>query len=162
MKLLLISSHLHQLRSISLRQTSVFSCSSALPRELCVAMCQLLVHLKDKLTLKGESDDSLRSLASLALKHFGTRVKEHKRECEEETYGAHTRAAKKTTDVCMFISRKSLTLTSCFSLFSSSLLFSPIESCQNFYKDFTLQIDMAFNVFFLLYFGLRVRRHTHV
>lgn len=33
---------------------------------------------------------------------------------------------------------------------------SPIESCQNFYKDFTLQIDMAFNIFFLLYFGLRV------
>uniref|UniRef100_A0A8C8STG8 Calcium-activated potassium channel subunit alpha-1 n=1 Tax=Pelusios castaneus TaxID=367368 RepID=A0A8C8STG8_9SAUR len=33
--------------------------------------------------------------------------------------------------------------------------FLPIESCQNFYKDFTLQIDMAFNVFFLLYFGLR-------
>ncbi|XP_077469659.1 calcium-activated potassium channel subunit alpha-1a isoform X21 [Stigmatopora argus] len=31
----------------------------------------------------------------------------------------------------------------------------PIESCQNFYDDFTLQIDMAFNVFFLLYFGLR-------
>ncbi|XP_034425846.1 calcium-activated potassium channel subunit alpha-1-like isoform X3 [Hippoglossus hippoglossus] len=31
----------------------------------------------------------------------------------------------------------------------------PIESCHNFYKDFTLQIDMAFNVFFLLYFGLR-------
>ncbi|XP_029608193.1 calcium-activated potassium channel subunit alpha-1 isoform X3 [Salmo trutta] len=31
----------------------------------------------------------------------------------------------------------------------------PIESCQNFYKDFTLQIDMFFNVFFLLYFGLR-------
>uniref|UniRef100_A0A8C2GUY7 BK channel n=1 Tax=Cyprinus carpio TaxID=7962 RepID=A0A8C2GUY7_CYPCA len=31
----------------------------------------------------------------------------------------------------------------------------PIESCPNFYKDFTLQIDMAFNVFFLLYFGLR-------
>ncbi|XP_060883753.1 calcium-activated potassium channel subunit alpha-1a isoform X14 [Labrus bergylta] len=30
-----------------------------------------------------------------------------------------------------------------------------IESCQNFYSDFTLQIDMAFNVFFLLYFGLR-------
>uniref|UniRef100_A0A096MGA3 Calcium-activated potassium channel subunit alpha-1 n=1 Tax=Poecilia formosa TaxID=48698 RepID=A0A096MGA3_POEFO len=29
----------------------------------------------------------------------------------------------------------------------------PIESCQNFYKDFTLQIDMAFNVFFLLYFS---------
>ncbi|KAL1263276.1 hypothetical protein QQF64_006015, partial [Cirrhinus molitorella] len=36
-----------------------------------------------------------------------------------------------------------------------SLLSNPIESCQNFYKDFTLQIDMAFNVFFLLYFGLR-------
>uniref|UniRef100_A0A669C495 Calcium-activated potassium channel subunit alpha-1 n=1 Tax=Oreochromis niloticus TaxID=8128 RepID=A0A669C495_ORENI len=36
-----------------------------------------------------------------------------------------------------------------------SLSNSPIESCQNFYKDFTLQIDMAFNVFFLLYFGLR-------
>ncbi|XP_051897647.1 LOW QUALITY PROTEIN: calcium-activated potassium channel subunit alpha-1-like [Pristis pectinata] len=32
---------------------------------------------------------------------------------------------------------------------------NPIESCQNFYDDFTLQIDMAFNVFFLLYFGLR-------
>ncbi|XP_062256885.1 calcium-activated potassium channel subunit alpha-1a isoform X6 [Platichthys flesus] len=31
----------------------------------------------------------------------------------------------------------------------------PIESCQNFYKDFTLQVDMTFNVFFLLYFGLR-------
>ncbi|XP_076830912.1 calcium-activated potassium channel subunit alpha-1a isoform X4 [Brachyhypopomus gauderio] len=31
----------------------------------------------------------------------------------------------------------------------------PIESCHIFYKDFTLQIDMAFNVFFLLYFGLR-------
>uniref|UniRef100_A0A1A8E0D9 Calcium-activated potassium channel subunit alpha-1 n=2 Tax=Nothobranchius TaxID=28779 RepID=A0A1A8E0D9_NOTKA len=31
----------------------------------------------------------------------------------------------------------------------------PIESCQNFYKDITLQTDMAFNVFFLLYFGLR-------
>ncbi|XP_031416656.1 calcium-activated potassium channel subunit alpha-1-like isoform X5 [Clupea harengus] len=30
-----------------------------------------------------------------------------------------------------------------------------IESCQNFTKDLTLQIDMAFNVFFLLYFGLR-------
>ena len=43
---------------------------------------------------------------------------------------------------------------------SNNLLFSiassPIESCQNFYKDFTLQIDMAFNIFFLLYFGLRV------
>lgn len=35
---------------------------------------------------------------------------------------------------------------------------SPIESCQNFYKDFTLQIDMAFNIFFLLYFGLRVSK----
>lgn len=32
----------------------------------------------------------------------------------------------------------------------------PIESCQQFDKDYTLQIDMAFNVFFLLYFGLRV------
>uniref|UniRef100_A0A7N8XCC7 Calcium-activated potassium channel subunit alpha-1 n=1 Tax=Mastacembelus armatus TaxID=205130 RepID=A0A7N8XCC7_9TELE len=32
---------------------------------------------------------------------------------------------------------------------------SPIETCKNFYNDFTLQIDMAFNVFFLLYFGLR-------
>ncbi|XP_061121104.1 calcium-activated potassium channel subunit alpha-1-like isoform X4 [Syngnathus typhle] len=32
---------------------------------------------------------------------------------------------------------------------------NPIESCQNFYKDVTLQIDMAFNIFFLLYFGLR-------
>ncbi|XP_019730199.1 calcium-activated potassium channel subunit alpha-1-like [Hippocampus comes] len=31
----------------------------------------------------------------------------------------------------------------------------PIESCQNFYEDVTLQIDMAFNIFFLLYFGLR-------
>lgn len=40
--------------------------------------------------------------------------------------------------------------------FTSLFLPSPIESCQNFYKDFTLQIDMAFNVFFLLYFGLRV------
>ncbi|XP_053306470.1 calcium-activated potassium channel subunit alpha-1 isoform X14 [Spea bombifrons] len=30
-----------------------------------------------------------------------------------------------------------------------------IESCQHFYKDITLQIDMAFNIFFLLYFGLR-------
>ncbi|XP_078499491.1 calcium-activated potassium channel subunit alpha-1 isoform X1 [Lissotriton helveticus] len=30
-----------------------------------------------------------------------------------------------------------------------------IESCQNFYQDFTLQIDMTFNIFFLLYFGLR-------
>lgn len=39
-----------------------------------------------------------------------------------------------------------------------SLSNSPIESCQNFYEDFTLQIDMAFNVFFLLYFGLRVSR----
>ncbi len=43
-----------------------------------------------------------------------------------------------------------------FSPLHLSLLSSPIESCQNFYKDFTLQIDMAFNVFFLLYFGLRV------
>ncbi|XP_075466467.1 calcium-activated potassium channel subunit alpha-1 isoform X6 [Ascaphus truei] len=32
---------------------------------------------------------------------------------------------------------------------------NPIESCENFYKDFTLQIDMTFNIFFLLYFGLR-------
>ncbi|XP_066519905.1 calcium-activated potassium channel subunit alpha-1-like [Hoplias malabaricus] len=31
----------------------------------------------------------------------------------------------------------------------------PIESCQHFDKNFTLQIDMAFNIFFLLYFGLR-------
>ncbi|XP_061666066.1 calcium-activated potassium channel subunit alpha-1-like isoform X2 [Syngnathoides biaculeatus] len=31
----------------------------------------------------------------------------------------------------------------------------PIELCQNFYEDVTLQIDMAFNIFFLLYFGLR-------
>uniref|UniRef100_A0A673H4R8 Calcium-activated potassium channel subunit alpha-1 n=1 Tax=Sinocyclocheilus rhinocerous TaxID=307959 RepID=A0A673H4R8_9TELE len=31
----------------------------------------------------------------------------------------------------------------------------PIESCQHFDKDYWLQIDMAFNVFFLLYFGLR-------
>lgn len=46
-----------------------------------------------------------------------------------------------------------LLFTSCFFFFLSN---SPIESCQNFYKDFTLQIDMAFNVFFLLYFGLRV------
>lgn len=35
---------------------------------------------------------------------------------------------------------------------------SPIEFCKNFYSDFTLQIDMAFNIFFLLYFGLRVSR----
>ncbi|KAI1236427.1 hypothetical protein IHE44_0001719 [Lamprotornis superbus] len=40
-------------------------------------------------------------------------------------------------------------------LVSGMKLADPIESCQNFYKDFTLQIDMAFNVFFLLYFGLR-------
>lgn len=56
-------------------------------------------------------------------------------------------------------------------VFFFSLSSSPIESCQNFYKDFTLQIDMAFNVFFLLYFGLRVSstpefshmhaKHTH-
>lgn len=50
-------------------------------------------------------------------------------------------------------------------LFSPS--YSPIESCQNFYKDFTLQIDMAFNIFFLLYFGLRVSKaetfiHAHI
>lgn len=44
-------------------------------------------------------------------------------------------------------------MTPCLFFFLSN---SPIESCQNFYKDFTLQIDMAFNVFFLLYFGLRV------
>uniref|UniRef100_A0AAY4A8F2 Calcium-activated potassium channel subunit alpha-1 n=1 Tax=Denticeps clupeoides TaxID=299321 RepID=A0AAY4A8F2_9TELE len=31
----------------------------------------------------------------------------------------------------------------------------PIESCQIFSEDLTLQIDMAFNIFFLLYFGLR-------
>ncbi|XP_047208315.1 calcium-activated potassium channel subunit alpha-1a isoform X15 [Girardinichthys multiradiatus] len=31
----------------------------------------------------------------------------------------------------------------------------PIESCPIFYEDFTLQIDMACNIFFLLYFGLR-------
>nr|XP_039272746.1 calcium-activated potassium channel subunit alpha-1-like [Styela clava] len=31
----------------------------------------------------------------------------------------------------------------------------PIETCKNFYTDTTLQIDMAFNLFFLLYFGLR-------
>lgn len=46
-----------------------------------------------------------------------------------------------------------VSFTLCFFFFLSN---SPIESCQNFYKDFTLQIDMAFNVFFLLYFGLRV------
>lgn len=33
---------------------------------------------------------------------------------------------------------------------------SEIESCRYFTDDPTLQIDMAFNVFFLLYFGLRV------
>ena len=38
---------------------------------------------------------------------------------------------------------------------------SEIESCQNFTKDLTLQIDMAFNVFFLLYFGLRVSVWYH-
>ncbi|XP_062858769.1 calcium-activated potassium channel subunit alpha-1-like isoform X1 [Trichomycterus rosablanca] len=32
---------------------------------------------------------------------------------------------------------------------------APIESCPHFDQDFTLQIDMAFNIFFLLYFGLR-------
>uniref|UniRef100_A0A4W4HIC0 BK channel n=1 Tax=Electrophorus electricus TaxID=8005 RepID=A0A4W4HIC0_ELEEL len=31
----------------------------------------------------------------------------------------------------------------------------PIESCPNFRTDFTLQVDMVLNVFFLLYFGLR-------
>lgn len=46
-------------------------------------------------------------------------------------------------------------------LTSSSFVSSPIESCQNFYKDFTLQIDMAFNVFFLLYFGLRVSSYGY-
>ncbi|KAK1791604.1 hypothetical protein P4O66_013596 [Electrophorus voltai] len=45
-------------------------------------------------------------------------------------------------------------LTSAVSV-THALMACPIESCQNFYKDFTLQIDMAFNVFFLLYFGLR-------
>ena len=28
--------------------------------------------------------------------------------------------------------------------------------CKNFFEDTTLQIDLAFNLFFLLYFGLRV------
>ncbi|KAI4874443.1 hypothetical protein NFI96_007474 [Prochilodus magdalenae] len=41
------------------------------------------------------------------------------------------------------------------SLVSEVWITCPIESCQNFDKDITLQIDMAFNVFFLLYFGLR-------
>lgn len=49
-----------------------------------------------------------------------------------------------------------LTMLAIYLLLFFSLSNSPIESCQNFYKDFTLQIDMAFNVFFLLYFGLRV------
>uniref|UniRef100_A0A4W4HRR4 BK channel n=2 Tax=Electrophorus electricus TaxID=8005 RepID=A0A4W4HRR4_ELEEL len=31
----------------------------------------------------------------------------------------------------------------------------PIESCPDFSTDFTLQVDMVFNVFFLLHFGLR-------
>ncbi|XP_076855996.1 calcium-activated potassium channel subunit alpha-1-like isoform X2 [Brachyhypopomus gauderio] len=31
----------------------------------------------------------------------------------------------------------------------------PIESCPDFSTDLTLQIDMAFNIFFLIYFGLR-------
>uniref|UniRef100_H2ZIB7 BK channel n=1 Tax=Ciona savignyi TaxID=51511 RepID=H2ZIB7_CIOSA len=31
----------------------------------------------------------------------------------------------------------------------------PIETCKNFFTDKTLQIDLAFNLFFLLYFGLR-------
>ena len=30
-----------------------------------------------------------------------------------------------------------------------------IETCKNFYTDRMLQVDMAFNVFFLIYFGLR-------
>uniref|UniRef100_A0A4W4G738 BK channel n=1 Tax=Electrophorus electricus TaxID=8005 RepID=A0A4W4G738_ELEEL len=34
-------------------------------------------------------------------------------------------------------------------------IFLPIESCQDFSKDFSLQVDMVFNIFFLLYFGLR-------
>lgn len=57
-------------------------------------------------------------------------------------------------------------LCHCYHFYDSntfvSVSYSPIESCQNFYKDFTLQIDMAFNVFFLLYFGLRVRQATPV
>uniref|UniRef100_A0A4W4HIQ2 BK channel n=1 Tax=Electrophorus electricus TaxID=8005 RepID=A0A4W4HIQ2_ELEEL len=31
----------------------------------------------------------------------------------------------------------------------------PIESCPDFRTDFTLQVDMVFNIFFLVYFGLR-------
>ncbi|XP_076855991.1 calcium-activated potassium channel subunit alpha-1-like [Brachyhypopomus gauderio] len=31
----------------------------------------------------------------------------------------------------------------------------PIESCPDFRTDFTLQVDMVLNIFFLLYFGLR-------
>nr|CAB3258057.1 calcium-activated potassium channel subunit alpha-1-like [Phallusia mammillata] len=31
----------------------------------------------------------------------------------------------------------------------------PIETCKNFFTDTTLQVDLAFNLFFLLYFGLR-------
>uniref|UniRef100_A0A2K5P756 Calcium-activated potassium channel subunit alpha-1 n=1 Tax=Cercocebus atys TaxID=9531 RepID=A0A2K5P756_CERAT len=52
--------------------------------------------------------------------------------------------------------RESVLLLLVFCLLSlTSLHLHVPESCQNFYKDFTLQIDMAFNVFFLLYFGLR-------
>lgn len=32
---------------------------------------------------------------------------------------------------------------------------NPVETCKTFYQDKTLQIDTGFNVFFLLYFGLR-------
>lgn len=52
------------------------------------------------------------------------------------------------------LSRSTAVLGHWHALFSVSN--SHIESCQNFYEDFTLQIDMAFNIFFLLYFGLRV------
>lgn len=64
------------------------------------------------------------------------------------------------TPLCSWFERKSVHVFNlCVMYFSPpfSLFSSPIESCQNFYTDFTLQIDMAFNVFFLLYFGLRVR-----
>uniref|UniRef100_A0A8C7MA76 Calcium-activated potassium channel subunit alpha-1 n=1 Tax=Oncorhynchus kisutch TaxID=8019 RepID=A0A8C7MA76_ONCKI len=55
----------------------------------------------------------------------------------------------------VMISAQTLTGRVLVHFFPFSLFHSPIESCQNFYKDFTLQIDMFFNVFFLLYFGLR-------
>lgn len=55
-----------------------------------------------------------------------------------------------------FFQAKQINLFSIKLTLISFFLHSPIESCQNFYQDFTLQIDMAFNVFFLLYFGLRV------